>query len=184
MAIEMAINMKQVRQQDVIPELCKQLGYRNALMVPRIKKVVINTGVGRLGEKEKETIAAELALIAGQKLAPAPAHKPIASFKIRKGETIGFRATLRGRRREDFLRRMVQAAIPRMRDFRGIRTSAVDEYGNLNLGFRDHTVFPEMIGRDTRMIFGLQVTVVTSARSREEALTLFRLLGFPFRKES
>lgn len=175
--------MQQTYQQKIVPELRRQFGYRNIFMVPRVIKVIVNTGVGRYEDKEKETIAAELGLIAGQKLAPAPARKSIASFKLRQGTTVGYRAVLRARRMEDFLLRMVQAAIPRMRDFRGIPVNAIDEHGNLNLGFRDHTVFPEMIGRDTRTIFGLQVTIVTSAHSRQEALALFRLLGFPFRKE-
>lgn len=167
---------------NILPALQKQLRCRNIQEVPRIRKVVLNSGVGRYDEKEKELISDVFSVIAGQHVAPVGARKSIASFKLREGMVVGYRATLRGKRMYDFLDRMVHIAIPRTRDFRGLRLSTIDERGNLNIGFREHVVFPEMIGRDARPVFGIEVTVVTKSRNREESIALFRSLGFPLQK--
>ncbi len=156
----------------------------NVHAAPRIEKVVVNVGTGRLkDEKEREEVRSALAKITGQAAEPRPARIAIASFKTRTGMIIGYRVTLRGKRMYDFLERLVWSAIPRMRDFRGIKESAIDEHGNLNLGIREHIIFPEMIGEDVRRIFSIQVTVVTNAHTRDRAQHLFHSLGFPLAKQ-
>lgn len=179
--------MKRVAElykEKVIPTFQKERGLSSAFAVPRIQKVVVNVGVGRLkDDKEREEVARCIELITGQKPQSRPARIAIASFKTRQGSLVGYRVTLRGKRMYDFLDRLVHAAIPRMRDFRGIPLSSIDEYGNLHVGIREHIVFPEMIGEDVRRIYSLQATVVTSAKSREDAEELFRLIGFPLAKK-
>ncbi len=158
----------------------ERFGYTHLLAVPRIEKVVVNVGVGRLKEeKQKEEVAAHLARITGQKLVGRAAKKSIASFKIREGQIVGYTATLRGQRMYDFLTRLIAAALPRTRDFRGLNPRAIDMGGALTLGIRESIVFPEMASEDVSTPFGLEATVVTNAQNREEAEALFRLLGFP-----
>ena len=167
-----------------IAQMQKTFGYKSIMAVPKIKKVVVNAGIGKLRDKKDavETVEKHLALITGQKLSPRPVKKAIASFKTRLGMVVGYKVTLRGRRKFDFLNRMVNFAIPRMRDFRGIPLSSVDQAGNLTLGFKEHIVFPEIIGEDVKNIFSFEVTIVTNSKTREEAIELFRLLGFPLQK--
>lgn len=177
--------MKEQYQQIAVPQLKKQFGYRTPFAAPRILKAVINVGTGKTRDNKDAiaTIERHAALIAAQKLSPRPAKKSIASFKSRQGMTVGYAATLRGARMFDFLDRLVHFAIPRMRDFRGIPLYSIDQGGNLTIGIREHIVFPEMIGEDIRTIFGLEATIVTNAKTKEEAISLFRLLGFPLRKQ-
>ena len=150
------------------------------MAVPRIEKIVVNCGVGRIrDEKERAEIQKYLALVTGQKVAPRPAKKAIASFKTREGLVIGYQVTLRGKRMSDFLTRLVSIALPRTRDFRGLDESSFDTKGNLTIGVKEHIVFPEMIGEDYRFLFGLEITVVTTAHTRAEGIELLRLSGFP-----
>ena len=161
----------------------EKFGYKNVMAAPKLEKAVVNVGVGRLREeKQLEAVRKALELITGQRPSPRPAKKAIAAFKTRKGLVVGYRVTLRGHRMWDFLTRLITAAIPRQRDFRGILRTSFDAGGNLTIGFREHIVFPEMIGEDVPFIFGLEVTVVTSARKREEAIALLTLLGFPIQE--
>lgn len=174
------ISLLEKYKKEVLPALGKEFGYPNAMASPRIEKVVVNVGVGRIrDEKQIETIRRILALITGQKPAARPAKKAIAAFKTRRGLIVGYQATLRGRRMWDFLTRLIAIAIPRQRDFRGLDPKAFDEKGNLTIGFREHIVFPEMIGEDVPFIFGLEVTVVTTASRRDEGIKLLKLIGFP-----
>lgn len=167
---------------DVAPALRERFQYRNVMAVPRIQKIIVNVGVGRIrDEKQLQAIRNAIGLITGQKVSPRPAKKAIASFKTRRGLIVGYQVTLRGKRMWDFLTRLISIAIPRQRDFRGIDTQSFDERGNLTLGFREHIVFPEMIGEDVPFIFGLEVTIVTTARRREEGIELLRRIGFPFK---
>ncbi|OHA08972.1 MAG: 50S ribosomal protein L5 [Candidatus Sungbacteria bacterium RIFCSPLOWO2_01_FULL_59_16] len=167
----------------VIPAMQQEFGHKNAMAVPRIEKAVVNVGVGRLREeKQLEVVRRALTLITGQKPAPCPARKAIAAFKTRRGLVVGYRVTLRGQRMWDFLTRLIRVAIPRQRDFRGIPLEAFDPRGNLTIGFREHIVFPEMIGEDVPFIFGLEVTVVTTAKRRKEGVMLLKLLGFPIKQ--
>lgn len=167
----------------VIPALQREFGYANVMAVPRVAKAVVNVGVGRMrDEKQLALVQKSIALITGQKAAPRTAKKAIAAFKTRRGLTVGYQVTLRGKRMWDFLSRIVDIAIPRQRDFHGIDPKSLDRSGNLTIGFKEHIVFPEMIGEDVPFIFGLEVTVVTTAKRRKEGVMLLKLLGFPIKQ--
>ena len=159
--------------------------WTNPMQRPRLQKVVVSTGTGRVRKDKQriELIQNRLALITGQKPAPRKARLSIASFKLREGETVGYAVTLRGKHMYHFLDRLINIAIPRMRDFRGIPRSSVDVMGNLTIGIAEHTIFPETPDENLQDIFGLSVTIVTSARSRDEAIAFFEHIGIPFVRE-
>ena len=160
----------------------EKFGYRNVMAIPRLEKVVVNIGVGRLrDEKEREEVIRYLMLITGQRPHPRPAKQAIASFKTREGLVVGYRATLRGGRMYEFLARLIHIALPRTRDFRGISMTSFDAHGNLTIGIKEHIVFPEIIGEDYRFLFGFEVTVVTNAQTKLEGIELLRLFGFPIK---
>lgn len=162
--------------------MVRRFGYKNVMALPKVERVVVNTGIGGLREqKEREEVEKYLTLITGQKPSPRPAKKAIAAFKTRKGLVIGYQVTLRGGRMYDFLSRLVNVALPRTRDFKGIEESAFDGRGNLTIGVREHIVFPEMVGEDYRILFGLEVTIVTTAKKREEGIELLKMMGFPIK---
>lgn len=169
----------------VAAEMQKKFGYKSVMAVPRIKKVVVNVGIGKLGkENDKiEEVVNSLTAITGQKPVKTKAKKAIAGFKIREGMEVGVMVTLRGARMWQFIDRLVNATLPRTRDFQGINRRAVDSKGNLNVGLKEHLIFPEISPEKVRHIFGLQVTVSTSAETQEEGLELFKLLGFPLKSE-
>ena len=170
--------------QEVVPALRKQFGYKNAMAVPKIEKIVVNIGTGRFREdKQKEEIQKYFAMITGQKASARPAKQAIASFKTREGLIVGYRVTLRGTRMYDFLTRLIRVALPRTRDFKGIPPTSFDRSGNLTLGVKEHTIFPEMVGEDYHFLFGFEITVVTSARRRAEGVVLLKLMGFPLQNE-
>lgn len=170
-------------QTKILPELQKQLGRTNAHDVPHITKIVINSGIGGLTVAKKDTskIAQHLTQIAGQKIAVRKSRLSIANFKLREGLDVGMMATLRGQRMFDFLNKLVNIALPRVRDFRGISPKAFDAQGNYSIGLREHYVFPEVSVEDDVPAFGLQVTICTTAKTPEEGRALLKLLGFPFR---
>lgn len=149
----------------------------------RIEKVVINIGLGRALKDEKfmEIALRDLALITGQKPKTTLAKKSIANFKTRKGQVVGAVVTLRGKRMRDFLSRLINIALPRTRDFRGINLKSLDENGNLTIGIKEHIVFPEISGEEIRNIFGFEITVVVRAKNRDEAIKLYKTLGFPIK---
>ncbi|QQG42637.1 MAG: 50S ribosomal protein L5 [Candidatus Giovannonibacteria bacterium] len=177
-------SIKEKYVKEAVPKMMKEFGLRTPMAVPRVLKVVVNVGTGKMRDKKEaiEAVEKHLALITGQKPSPRPARIAVSSFKTRQGMTVGYKVTLRGKRMYDFLDKLVGFAIPRTRDFRGIPLKSVDASGNLTVGIKEHIVFPEMVGEDVRNIFGLEVTIVTSARKRDEAAELFRLLGFPFQR--
>lgn len=179
-------NMQTIREKYkkiVVSEMKKKFGYKNEMAVPKIVKVVVNTGVGSVkDEKILENIESHLALITGQKPVKKSAKKSIASFKIRQGDLAGYSVTLRGQRMYDFLDRLINIAIPRIGDFRGLNPGAVDESGNFTIGVKEHVIFPEISEEDIKTIFGLEATIVTTAKNRDQALELFKLLRFPFKK--
>lgn len=179
-------DLKEKYQKEVIPAMKDKWGYKNNLTVPRIIKAIVNVGIGdSLGdEKTQETIARDLALITGQKPVPTLARKAISGFKTRKGITVGLKVTLRGKIMYEFLSRLVNVALPRTRDFRGLEPKSVDQGGNLTIGIREHIIFPEISTEEVKRIFGIEVTVVTNAETREEALELFKLLGFPIKEHA
>lgn len=167
-------------------ELKKVIGTANPMALPHLEKVVVSTGVGKQN-KEKgrvDFIASRLAKITGQKAASRGAKKSIASFKVRQGEPVGLVVTLRGGRMHGFVEKLLHAVIPRIRDFRGYSESSVDEMGNLTIGLKEHTVFPEAADEDLKDVFGLAITFTTTARNRAEALAFFRAIGFPFKADS
>lgn len=158
-------------------------GYKNRMQAPRILKVVVSAGVGSFVDKNKFKIVEDrLARLTSQKPAPRGAKMSIAGFKSRSGDTVGYQVTLRGKRMFDFLDRLVHIALPRTKDFRGLLPASADEMGNYTLGIREHTIFPETADEELKDVFGLAVTIVTSAKSKAEVLALLTHLGFPFKK--
>lgn len=176
-------DLKEHYQREVVPAMQKQFGYGNRLRAPRIIKVVLNSGISANMKDPKlvETVKETLRMIAGQQAAARKAKKSISNFKVRKGQDIGFVVTLRGRRMYDFLERLINLAFPRVRDFRGINPASVDARGSLSVGFREVLAFPEIKAGDAERQHGLEVTVVTNAKSQPEGYALLKLMGFPFR---
>lgn len=161
----------------------EQFGYKNVNEAPTIEKVVVSVGTGRVDDKAKLALIQDrLALITGQKAAPRAARQSIASFKLREGEIIGYQVTLRGQRKLDFLNKLIHIALPQTRDFRGLKVSSIDEMGNYTLGIKEHTIFPETADEDIRDVFGMSVTIVTTAKSKVEAEALLRHIGLPLQK--
>ena len=168
------------RQQEAYLALAEQFGYTSPMQGPRILKVVISSGVGKKRDKKQiEVIEDRLARITGQKAAPRPAKISIASFKVREGDTVGLQVTLRGARMYDFVDKLIHIALPRTRDFRGLKSSAIDDMGNMTIGIKEHTIFPETSDEDLKDVFGFAVTIVTTATSRAEAEAFFRHIGMP-----
>jgi len=183
--------MKTVYEKKAVPHMKEKFGYKSRMALPRIEKVVINTGFGRLigtktGDDHRKTVEAisgDLSQIAGQHATVTRAKHSIAGFKLREGSPVGAKVTLRGKRMYDFLDRLVHVVLPRSRDFRGIDLTTVDQKGNLSLGIKEHIFFPEISPEKVRDIFGLQITVATSARNKKEGVELFRVLGFPLKEQ-
>jgi len=160
--------------------------YKNALATPKMVKIVINVGTGTMVKKDKnknEAIGDRLAKITGQKTALRGAKQSISSFKIRQGDPVGVIVTLRGKRMYVFLEKLINIALPRTKDFRGINRNAVDNIGNLTIGIKEHTIFPETADEDIRDIFGISITLVSSAKNKKEGTAFFEFLGVPFKKE-
>lgn len=173
------------KQKRAFEALKGALSYTNPMQAAQIEKVVVSTGTGKIVDKSKlELIPDRLAKITGQKAAPRGAKKSIATFKVRQGDTVGYQVTLRGARMRDFLDRLLNIALPRTRDFRGLSPDSIDEMGNLSIGIREHTVFPETADEDLKDVFGFAVTVVTTAKTREEARVLLEHLGFPLKSRN
>jgi len=168
---------------EVVPKLIETFKYRNVMQVPKVKKIVLNMGLGEAIQNIKvlETATAELKAIAGQQPVVTKAKKSIAAFKLREGMPIGCMVTLRHGRMYDFLQKLVNVALPRVRDFRGVSSKAFDGRGNYALGIKEHIIFPEIDYDKIDQIKGLNVSIVTSARTDEEGRELLRLLGMPFR---
>jgi large subunit ribosomal protein L5 len=181
----MAPRLKERYRKEVVPALVKEFNYRNAMAVPRLRKVVVNMGLGEAIQNAKilDSATAELGLISGQKPVITRAKKSIANFKLRKNMPIGCTVTLRGDRMYEFFDRLTSMVLPRVRDFRGLSTRAFDGRGNYTLGLRDQLVFPEVDYAKVDKIKGMNISIVTDARTDAEALALLRKLGMPFRVE-
>jgi large subunit ribosomal protein L5 len=159
--------------------------YKNIMAAPRLKKVVINTGTGTPMKKDKNkntAIADRLAKITGQKGALRGAKQSISSFKVRQGDPIGVVTTLRGSRMYAFLEKLINVALPRTKDFRGVNRTGVDNIGNLTIGIKEHTIFPETADEDIRDVFGMSITLVSTAKDKKEGTAFFEILGVPFKK--
>lgn len=173
----------QEKQKTALKTLGSDFGYKNVMQVPKITKVVISVGTGSLKDKNKIALVADrLMKITGQKAATRAAKKSIATFKVRQGDPVGYQVTLRGKRMQDFLNRLIHVALARTKDFKGINPAAVDEIGNYTLGIKEHMVFPETADEDIKDVFGMAVTVVTTSKNPKETLAYLTHLGFPFKK--
>jgi large subunit ribosomal protein L5 len=171
-------------RENVAPELRKEFGYKNVHQIPRLEKVVINIGTGRATSDARhlELAIATLRTVTSQQPITTVAKKSIAGFKLREKQKIGAAVTLRGERMYEFLDRLVAIALPRIRDFRGISDTAFDASGNYSLGINDQSIFPEIPFEDTNVTHGLQVNIVTTAKTPAESKKLLQLMGFPFRR--
>jgi large subunit ribosomal protein L5 len=177
--------LKDHYQKDVVPALKKEYGYKNVMAIPKIQKVVVNMGLGEATQNAKivDTGADELARVTGQKPVITRAKKSIAQFKVRKGMPIGPMVTLRGERMWEFLDRLIAVALPRVRDFRGVSAKGFDGRGNYTLGLKDQLMFPEIDYMKVDKARGMNISVVTTARTDEESRKLLQLLGMPFRNQ-
>lgn len=178
------MDIKEFYLKQVRPNLQKKLGLTNPMAVPMVKKIVVNVGAGEsvTNKNVLNNISEQISLITGQKPIVTKARKAVSAFKIRKGFPIGVKVTLRGKKMYDFLEKIIKIILPRIRDFHGIDIKSIDRNGNLNLGFREQTIFPEIEFDKIDKIRGLQATIVTNCRSQEEGQALFKELGVPFKK--
>lgn len=170
----------------ILPKLKKDLELKNNYLVPRLKKVVINVGFGKHFQEKDFVANVENALmkITGQKPKMNPAKKSVSAFKIREGNIIAASVTLRGKRMYDFVEKLVHITFPRVRDFRGIDPKNIDKTGNLTIGIKEHVAFAEIASEDLDKIFGLEISLDSTAKNKQEALALFKELGFPFKKSN
>ncbi len=177
--------LRQRYEQDVIPALRKEFGYKNVMAIPKIEKVVVNMGLGEATQNAKivDAGADEIARVTGQKPVITRAKKSIAQFKVRKGMPIGTMVTLRGERMWEFLDRLISVALPRVRDFRGVSPRGFDGRGNYTLGLKDQLLFPEIDYMKVDKARGMNISVGTSAKTDEESRKLLQLLGMPFRNQ-
>ncbi|MGE5254974.1 MAG: 50S ribosomal protein L5 [Planctomycetaceae bacterium] len=175
--------LKEIYLKEVVPQLMKNFGYRNPMRVPRLEKITLNMGLGEAVQNVKilESAVEELSLIAGQRAVITWAKRSIAAFKLREGMPIGVTVTLRRSRMEEFFNKLVNVALPRVRDFRGVSGKAFDGRGNYSLGIREQIIFPEINLDKIDKVKGLNVSIVTTAKTDEEGKELLRLLGMPFR---
>ncbi len=171
-------------RENIVPELFKEFEYKSVMQVPKISKIVINMGIGDAVHDSKriEEAAAELALITGQKPLITKAKKSLAVFKLREGMPIGVKVTLRGRKMYDFLDRLINVSLPRVRDFRGVSKTAFDGFGNYTLGIREQIIFPEIDYDKVQKIRGMDITIVTTAKNNQEGQALLTKMGMPFAK--
>jgi large subunit ribosomal protein L5 len=161
----------------------KPFSYTNVMQTPRVMKVIVSTGVGKIPDKNKRALIEDrLAKITGQKAVIRLAKKSIATFKLREGDVVGYQVTLRGSRMRTFLDKLIHIALPQTRDFRGLPVTAIDEMGNYSLGIKEHTIFPETADEDIKDVFGLGITIVTTATNKAEAEALLRHIGLPLQK--
>lgn len=185
-------NLKEKYIKEVVPAMIKEFGYKNIMAVPKIEKVVLNIGFGKIvsaktsDEQKKffKNVSENLALITGQKPVLTSAKKAIAGFKTRKGMLVGAMDTLRKKKMYDFLEKLINVALPRTRDFRGIDLKSFDNQGNLTISIKEYTIFPEVVLENTKVVFGFEITVVTTTENREQGIKLLKLMGFPLKVQS
>lgn len=177
--------LKEKYEKEVMPLLAREFSITNKMAVPGVKRVVVNVGIGEIARNKEhlEGAVRDLATITGQKPAVRKARVSVASFSVRKGMPVGLKVTLRGKRMYDFLDKLFSVVLPRLRDFRGLKLSALDNYGNYTIGLEEHTLFPEVDVTKTAKVFGLEISIVTTAGSVERGKKLLELLGMPFEKK-
>jgi large subunit ribosomal protein L5 len=178
-------NLRQRYEQDLKEILKKEFSYKNPFQVPNLGKVVVSCGLGEATTEPKiiDTVSEQLAKICGQKPVPTIAKKSISAFRLKKGDQIGLKVTLRGAKMYDFLEKLVRIILPRLRDFRGVKEQSFDSRGNYTIGIREMTIFPEVEYTKGEKTRGLEITIVTTAKKNEEAKRLLELFGIPFSKE-
>ena len=176
-------SLKAKYQEEIIPALTEKFGYKNINQVPKLHKIVLNMGVGEASHNSKiaDAIQAQLTNIAGQKAMVTKAKKSIASYKLREGMPVGAMVTLRGERMYDFLQKLICVVLPRIRDFRGISAKSFDGRGNYTLGLKEQSLFPEITYEEVDLVKGMNVSVITTAHTDDEARELLRLIGMPFK---
>lgn len=176
-------NLKKKYQENIIPKLMQEFKFKNVNQVPRLTKVCINVGIGRVKEDKKftNTVLEDIAKITGQKPVITQAKKAIAGFKVRQGMNVGVAVTLRGKKMYDFIERLINIDLPRIRDFKGLNPKSFDGRGNFGLGITEHIIFPEIKYENVEKIYSLEVNIASSAKNNKEAIALFRELGFPFK---
>jgi large subunit ribosomal protein L5 len=169
--------------QEVVSKMKEKFGLKNNFSVPRIEKLILNCGIGKIAKEadKVEEVFRSMLEISGQRPVKAKTIKAIAGFKVRENTDVGVKVTLRGKKMWDFIDRLVNSALPRTRDFQGIEEGSVDQSGNLNLGIKEHTIFPEIVQEKVKHTFSFQVNIVTSAKNKEEGKELFKMLGFPIK---
>ena len=179
------MNLKEKYKKEIALKMSDKFGYKNLLAVPKLTKVVINSGVGRNAKDKNfiDGVISSLERISGQKPMATKSKQSISAFKTRKGMIIGVAVTLRGQRMYDFTEKLINITFPRIRDFRGLNAKQVDNRGNLSVGFKEHIAFPEIKADEVDNIHGLQVCLATTAKTYEEGFALFKLMGFPFKTE-
>ena len=177
------MRLRELYKKEIAPALRTQFGYKSVLAVPKLLKVSINVGVGKMTKDKAyiESVIKDLEAISGQKPVLTKAKKSISAFKVREGEVVGVAVTLRGEKMYDFVEKLINITFPRVRDFRGINAASVDKTGNISIGFRDHTAFAEIKVEQVDKVHGLEVNLSTNAQTAEEGLALWRALGFPFK---
>ena len=172
------------KQNKTFESLSKKFGYVNKMQAPKVEKVVVSIGIGSLKDKKKiDLISDRLQKITGQKPAIRESKKSIAAFRVREGDPVGFQVTLRGKRMFDFLDKLFNVALPRARDFRGLSRKSVDDMGNYSIGLKEHVIFPETSDEDIKDVFGMAITIVTTARNKDEATAFLEYIGLPLKKE-
>lgn len=172
------------KQNKTFKSLSEKFGYTNKMEAPKIEKVVVSTGIGSLKDKKKiDLINDRFQKITGQKPAVRGSKKSIAAFRVREGDPVGFQVTLRGKRMFDFLDKLINVALPRSRDFRGLSRKSIDDMGNYSIGIKEHVIFPETSDEDIRDVFGMSVTIVTTSKNKEEATAFLEYIGIPLKKE-
>lgn len=178
-------NIKEVYN-ECVEDIQKDFSFKNSMMVPVVAKVVVNAGIGRISKESDKVdeLFDAMKFITGQSPVKTKSKKSIAGFKVRENQEVGIKVTLRGQRMWDFLDRVVNSALPRVRDFQGISLRSIDNSGNLNIGIKEHTIFPEIVAENVKNNFSFQITVVLSRANKESGEKLYRKLGFPLRKES
>jgi len=172
------------KEKEVFEALKDTFGYTNPMQTPRIEKVVVGTGVGSITDKKRlELIGEKMALITGQKPSKQNAKQSVATFKLREGQLSGYKVTLRGEKAKDFMDKLINIALPRTRDFRGIPKTSVDEMGNFTIGIKENAIFPETSDQDIKDSFGLGITIVTTATTPAETVAFLEHIGIPFKKD-
>ncbi len=181
--------LKEKYKKEIMPAMKEKFGYKNVMVVPRFEKVTINTSFGKMisgktSDEQKKiinSITNDLSLICGQKPSPTKVKKSIAAFKVRQGMNVGLMVTLRRRKMYDFIDKVINIALPRSRDFRKINPKSFDNNGNLTIAIKEHLIFPEIVQEDIKIIFGFEITIVTTAKTREEGIELLKLSGLPIK---